>query len=212
MNLIFMMTFILVVMTTSYLLHQYQFSKQLKTRKSSLPLPPISSSNFNINLQTIDIKDKILNSSTEVPKTPDNWQKLITEMRKEGQNEPALKLCISKFPLYSAYRRATVILRSVLHTKGLSERKTHKTLLRLYRTAAAAEMIHMKRSREDAISFTELKKMNMSSIENIPFDYNILGYKELPLLTQKDIKIIVNQWGEPKKHDSPRKAYQKYLN
>ena len=211
MNLLFILAFILLVATTSYLLHQYQSSIRQKTRKSSLPLPPIGNSDCHLKPQAFGKTGDSADTHSHTFKAPDNWQRSITELRKEGQTEPALKLCKSKFPSYSAYKRATVILRSLLKTKGLSKRRTHKILLSLYKTAATAEMIHMKRSRENAISSSELKNLNMTLIESISFNYNELGYTEIPLLTRKDIKTIVSHWGEPKKHDSPRKAYQKYI-
>ena len=211
MNLLSILAFIFAVMTTSYLLYQRQLSARQKARKSSLPLPPIGNSDCYLETQAIDKDRNSIDAQNQTPIAPDNWQRLVTKLRKEGQTEPALNLCKTKFPLYSAYRKATVVIRSALQTKGLSKRRTHEILLHLYETAATAELIHMKRSRESAISSAELKKLNMALIRDISFNYSELGYTEIPLLTQKDIKTIVDHWGEPKKHDSPRKAYQKYM-
>mgnify|MGYP001161301866 CR=1 FL=1 len=208
-NFLFILAFLLAVAATSYLLHKYHIYIQYQTRKKSLPLPPIDSFNSNFNSQIVDIKkNKVLSKDLAAI----NWLELISDMRKQGQTESALSVCESKFPLYSAYRQATLILRSILQDKNIDEKKTHETLLRLYKTAATAEMIHMKKSTGETISSTTLKKINMPLIENFSFEYNNLGYTEIPLLTKKDIKALVSRWGEPKKHESPRSLYQKYLN
>ena len=207
-NFLLILTFLLAVAATSYLLHQYHIFMQYQTRKKSLPLPPIDSFNSNLTPQNIDINNKLLPKN----QAASNWLDLVSEMRKQGQIESALNVCERKFPLYSAYRQATLIFRSILQDKNLEEKKTHETLLRLYKTAATAEMIYMKRSTGGTISSTKLKNLNMPLIESFSFDYNDLGYTEIPLLTKKDIKTIVSRWGEPKKHECPRRLYQKYLN
>ena len=212
MNLLFIIACLLIVIATSYLLHQYHLVQRQQTRKRSLPLPPLVNNEVKLRSQTIDIERNKNANSRQPSVTSGNWQKLVSEMRKNGEFENALNLCKKKFPLYSAYKQTTLILRSVLQTEGLAKKKTEEAMLHLYKTAATAELIHMKRSVEDTIPSSELKKLNMGLIGRISFNYDVLGYLEIPLLTQKDIKTIVSHWGEPKKHDSPRKAYQKYLN
>ena len=208
MNLLLILAFLLAITTTSYLLHRYHLSERQRARKKSLPLPPLGSYDSNIEPQVIDINDNKLNDKTE---PSNNWLHLVSEMRKKGQTESALKLCRSKFPLYGAFRQATLILRSVLQNKSLSKEKTQETLVCLYKTAATAELIHMKRSDGDTISSVQMKKLNLTLIENFSFDYKELGYTEIPLLTKNDVKALVSNWGEPKTHDSPHKLYQKYL-
>ena len=212
MNLLFIIACLLTVTAASYLLHQYHLVQRQQTRKRSLPLPPLENNKVKLESQAIDIDRNKSAYSRQPSVTSGNWQKLVSEMKKNGEIEAALNLCKKKFPLYSAYRQTTLILRSVLQTEGLAKKRLNEAMLHLYKTAATAELIHMKRSAEDTISSSELKKLNIALIESISFNYDVLGYLEIPLLTQKDIKTIVSHWGEPKKHDSPRKLYQKYVN
>ena len=214
MNFLFIIACLVFVITVSYLLHRYHLFERQQARKRSLPLPPLGSNNLKLIPQTIDIDEnyRVDEEQPPLPITTGTWQKSIAAMKKNGEFEGALNLCKSKFPLYSAYRQATLILRSVLQTESLSNKETEENLLRLYKTAVTAEMIHMKKSAEDTVSSSELKKLNKAEIDSISIDYNILGYLEIPLLTKKDIKTIVSLWGEPKKHNSPSKLYQKYIN
>ena len=209
MNLLLIFTFLLAVTTTSYLLHRYHLSERQRARKSSLPLPPIGSYDSNLDPQVTDINNNKLSYEAQ---SSINWLQLVSEKRKEGQTESALNLCRRKFPLYSAFRQAILILRSVLQNKSVSPEKTQETLLCLYKTAATAELIHKKSSDEDSISPAQMNKLNLTLIENFSFDYNKLGYTEIPLLTKKDVKALVSHWGEPKTHYSPHELYQKYLN
>jgi hypothetical protein len=144
-------------------------------------------------------------------KDPSNWRQSVLEMRKKKQIEPALNLCKSKFPLYTAYREATLILKSTLQSEGSSQAKIQGILSQLYKTAAIAELIHMKKSAENKRLPYKVKITNITLLEKIPFDYNKLGYLELPLLTKKDTRVLVSHWGEPRKHDSPRNLYKNYL-
>ena len=209
MNFLLILTFLLAVTTTSYLLHRYHLSGRQRARKSSLPLPPLGSYNSNLDSQVIDINNNKLNYEAQSSK---NWLQLVSEKRKKGQAESALNLCRRKFPLYGAFKQAILILRSVLQNESVSPEKTQETLLCLYKTAATAELIHKKSSDEVSISPAQMNKLNLTMIENFYFDYNKLGYTEIPLLAKKDVKALVSHWGEPKTHYPPHKLYQKYLN
>ena len=209
MNFLLILAFLLVAITTSYLLHQHHLSRQQQARKQSLPLPPIDVASSSFYKQTIDINENKFESTSQ---NLVNWQQTISKMRKKGRTQAALNVCEGKYPLYSAYRQATLILRSILQDKNVDEPKVQEILSRLYKTAATAEMIHCKGSGGQSMSPAALKKLKMPLNDNFSIDYNELGYKEIPLLTKKDIKAIVSYWGEPEKHDSPRRLYQKYLN
>ena len=43
-------------------------------------------------------------------------------------------------------------------------------------------------------------------LNSLPFDYQSTGYSKLDL-TKTDIKWIVEQWGEPKRHSTLHKDY-----
>ena len=203
------------VFISVYLFDRHNTYLRQQNRKRSQPLPPIGNLEADLSNETYSIETKTSDGENETPahlKNPKNWRQSVLEMRNKKQIEPALHLCKSKFPLYTAYREATLILKSTLQNEGSSQTKIQDVLSQLYKTAAIAELIHMKKSDENKRLPEKVKITNITLLEKIPIDYNKLGYLELPLLTKKDTKVLVSHWGEPKKHDSPRNLYKNYLN
>ena len=214
MNLLFLLMFFLSVILCAYSLKRYNEFVREQNRKRSQPLPPIGNLEADLTSEIENKARKISDFKIHIPtasKNPSNWRKLALEMRKKNQIEPALTLCKSKFPLYTAYREATLILKSILQNGGLSQAKIQRTLSQLYKIAAIAELIYMKKSAEGKLLPDRLKTMDITLLDKIPFDYNDLGYLELPLLKMQDTKLLVSHWGEPAKHDSPRKLYMNHF-
>jgi len=214
MNLLFLLMFFISVILCAYLLKRYNKSVREQNRKRSQPLPPIGNLNADLTSEIENKDKKISDFKIHIPtasKNPSHWRQLALEMRKKNQMEPALTLCKSKFPLYTAYREATLILKSILQNDGLSQAKIQRTLSQLYKIAAIAELIYMKKSAEGKLLPDRLKSVDITLLDKIPFDYNELGYLELPLLKMQDTRLLVSYWGEPAKHDSPRKLYMSHF-
>jgi len=214
MSFLFFLMFFSSVFISVYIFDRHNTYLRQQNRKRSQPLPPIGNLEADLSNETYNIEKKTSDGENETPahpKNPNNWRQSVLEMRKKKQIEPALNLCKSKFPLYTAYREATLIFKSTLQNEGSSQAKIQDVLSQLYKTAAIAELIHMKKSDENKRPPEKVKITNITLLEKIPFDYNKLGYLELPLLTKKDTKVLVSHWGEPRKHDSPRNLYKNYL-
>ena len=214
MSFLFFLMFFSSVFISVYLFDRHYTYLRQQNRKRSQPLPPIGNLETDSSNETYNDEAKTSDNENQKPpplKDPSNWRQSVLEMRKKKQIEPALNLCKSKFPLYTAYREATLILKSTLQNEGSSQAKIQGILSQLYKTAAIAELIHMKKSAENKRLPYKVKITNITLLEKIPFDYNKLGYLELPLLTKKDTRVLVSHWGEPRKHDSPRNLYKNYL-
>ena len=214
MNLLFLLMFLLSVFLCAHALNRYNDSLRQQNRKRSQPLPPIGDLETDLTNKIKNKDKKITDPKNKIPttsKSPDNWRHLVLEMRKKEQIELALNLCKSKFPLYTAYREATLILKSILQNENLSPAKVQRTLSQLYKIAAIAELIHMKKSAGPKPLPDKLKIVDITLLNKIPIDYNNLGYLELPLLKKQDAKILVKHWGEPNKHESPRTLYEHHL-
>ena len=214
MSFLFLLMFFSSVFLSVYLFNRHNTYLRQQNRKRSQPLPPIGNLEADLSNETYNNEAKTSDGENQTPaplKDPSNWRQSVLEMRKKKQIEPALNLCKSKFPLYTAYREATLILKSTLQSEGSSQAKIQGILSQLYKTAAIAELIHMKKSAENKRLPYKVKITNITLLEKIPFDYNKLGYLELPLLTKKDARVLVSHWGEPRKHDSPRNLYKNYL-
>jgi len=214
MSFLFFLLFFSSVIFCAYLINRHNIFLRLQNRKRSQPLPPIANLEADLANETYNNETKTSYGENQTPthlKNPSNWRQSVLEMRKKKQIELALNLCKSKFPLYTAYREATLILKSTLQNEGSSQAKIQGILSQLYKTAAIAELIHMKKSAENKRLPYKVKITDITLLEKIPIDYNKLGYLELPLLTKKDTKVLVSHWGEPRKHDSPRNLYENYL-
>ena len=214
MSFLFFLMFFSSVFLSVYLFNRHNTYLRQQNRKRSQPLPPIGNSEADLSSETYNNETKISSRENQTPshlKNPSNWRQSVLEMRKKKQIKPALNLCKSKFPLYTAYREATLILKSTLQNEGSSQAKIRGILSQLYKTAAIAELIHMKKSAENKRLPDKVKITDITLLDKIPIDYNKLGYLELPLLTKKDTRVLVSHWGEPRKHDSPRNLYENYL-
>ena len=206
MDAFFLLLFITAVGITSFLLHRHQSIQRDREIKRSLPLPPLGKSNPNLPLKGA----KIHKVNNKAPIKPVSWQQLVSEMRRKNDFDSALMLCREKFPLYTAYKQATIILRSRLDSNKTDKEDRKALVLELYSMAAAAELIHSKKMGPNTPP-SKLRRLDMDRINSFSFKYNQLGYLELPLLTKQDIRVIVDMWGEPTKHGTPRVVYQKQL-
>ena len=214
MNFFFLIMFLSSVFLSVYLFNRHNIYLRQQNRKRSQPLPPIGNLEADLSNQTNDKPTKTSDGKSQPSahlENPSNWRQSVLEMRKKKQIEPALHLCKSKFPLYTAYREATLILKSTLQNEGSSQAKIQDILTQMYKTAAIAELIHMKKSAANKRIPDKVKITDITLLEKIPFDYYELGYSMLPLLTKKDTRVLVSHWGEPRKHDSPRNLYENYL-
>ena len=214
MSFLFLLIFFSSVSLSVYLFNRHNTYLRQQNRKRSQALPPIGNLEADLSNETYNNETKTSDGEKQTPahlKDPSNWRQSVSEMRKKKQIEPALNLCKSKFPLYTAYREATLILKSTLQNEASSQAKIQGILSHLYKTAAIAELIHMKKSAKNKRLPDKIKITDITLLEKIPFDYNKLGYLELPLLTKKDTRVLVRHWGEPRKHDSPRNLYKNYL-
>ena len=214
MSFLFLLMFFTSVFLCVYLFSRHNTYQRQQNRKRSQPLPPIGNSEADLSNETHNNETKTSDGESQPPahlKDLSNWRQSVLEMRKKKQIEPALHLCKSKFPLYTAYREATLILKSTLQNEDSSKAKIQDISSQLYKTAAVAELIHMKKSDENKHIPDKVKITDITLLEKIPFDYNKLGYLELPLLSKKDTRVLVSHWGEPRKHDSPRNLYKNYL-
>ena len=130
-----------------YLLNRHNTYQRQQNRKRSQPLPPIANLQADLSNETLNNETKTSDDESQPSahlENPSNWRQSVLEMRKKKQIEPALHLCKSKFPLYTAYREATFILKSTLQNEGSSQAKIQDILTQMYKTAAIAELIHMK--------------------------------------------------------------------
>ena len=214
MSFLFLLMFFSSVFLCVYLLNRHNTYQRQQNRKRSQPLPPIANLEDDLSIDTLNNETKTFDGESQPPpnlENPSNWRQSVLEMRKKKQIEPALHLCKSKFPMYTAYKETTLILRSILQNEGSSQAKIQDILSQLYKTAAIAELIHMKKSDGNKRIPDKVKITDITLLEKIPFDYYELGYSMLPLLTKKDTRVLVSHWGEPRKHDSPRNLYENYL-
>ena len=99
------------VFLSVYLFNRHNTYLRQQNRKRSQPLPPIGNLEADLSNQTIDNDETKTSDGENQPpahlENPNNWRQSVLEMRKKKQIEPALNLCKSKFPLYTAYREAT---------------------------------------------------------------------------------------------------------
>ena len=214
MSFLFLLIFFSSVSLSVYLFNRHNTYLRQQNRKRSQALPPIGNLEADLSNETYNNETKTSDGEKQTPvhlKDPSNWRQSVSEMRKKKQIEPALHLCKSKFPLYTAYRETTLILKSILQNEGPSQAKIQDILSQLYKTAAIAELIHMKKSDENKRLPDKVKISDITLLEKIPIDYYELGYSKLPLLTKKDTRVLVSHWGEPRKHDTPRNLYDNYL-
>ena len=207
------------------LLHKMQQRQKVDSVDRTIPLPPLNvtdkqrvlaiSDSSDIELpaglpaekETIRYLPEILACDDEnCPALPD-WQARSKFHAAANDFPRALMCCARAFPLMGAFRQACLLLRGRVREQRKAKEDWDRNVEILYRIAVWADLLHGKWEGHNPPSSSQLKTLNMQQIEDIPFDYTQIGYKELSLLNTTDWKLLVECWGEPKAHCHARELH-----
>ena len=83
-------------------------------------------------------------------------------------------------------------------------------LLKLYRTAAVAELLHDKSEGEIRYTLNQLRNMPLHELEELDMPYSKIGYAQLRLIRKSDVKLMLDHWGRPMQHCSPRQLHHEW--
>lgn len=128
------------------------------------------------------------------------WADRIKSYRKDSQAR--LKLALRHLPLPAAFREASVALRSFIREKRKEKQTYEEELAFLYWLAAICSFPIPYSEKLKEPGFNVIESMPGTVIRNLPFEYRVLGYLKLELLTATDRKWIIETWGEPEQHST----------
>jgi len=213
---------------TVYGLHRYQTMEVEYTVDRSMPLPPLEAgpdtgageaepapeSARSTGGQTEktaappprnaggDRKSRTLSRNTQA------WLAEVNALKSSGDMAAALSRCRQEFPLWGAYNQACIILRAQLKDAPASGAQESTLLEELYTLAGTAELLHDKSGETPTLNLGQLRKLDLSRLDELDFPYQALGYAHLRLIRKSDIRLMQARWGRPEQHQLPRQYHE----
>lgn len=197
-----------------YGLHKYQTMEVEFSADRILPLPPLDK-NLRKPGKSSPGRPEVKALQRHTPATgpagsadaPD-WRTRVSALKQAGDRAAALAVCESAYPAWGAFNQACVLLRSQLGASQNSTKQKHDNLMRLYQTAALAELLHDKSSEFVALTARQRQRIDLKAATKLAMPYLDLGYVHLRLIRKQDIKLMRTRWGRPSKHQSPRQLHR----
>lgn len=206
---------------TVYALHRYQTMEVEFNVDRSVPLPPLdveaevvrpaaetaappTDRNESKPASTAKPAPGRTNPATEAAKS---WQDSVSKLKNAGNYLEAARLCEQQIPLWGAYNQLCMLIRSEMKESAQDSNAHARQITRLYRTAAIAEFLHDKSRDSDKLSNNQLRKLDLDTISALEFPYAEIGYAHLRLIRKSDIKHMVELWGRPINHCTPREFH-----
>ena len=206
---------------TVFALHKYQTMEVEFNVDRSLPLPPLYGDNdadqanqkasatkpvqeFGSKRTVVSkpSKEKVANTSAK------SWQESVTKLKNDGKYAEATALCEQQLPLWGAYNQLCMLLRSEIKGAKLEPASREERLKRLFTTAAIAEFLHDKSSGNAKPNLQKLQELDLQQLASLDFPYSEIGYAHLRLIRKSDIKHMVELWGRPNAHLTPREFHR----
>lgn len=117
-----------------------------------------------------------------------------------------LTIALDNLPLPGAFREAKIALRATIRSKRKSKQDYAAELELIYRLAVIESFSIPYSKRLKMPGYNVIEHTPGGKLNSLPFNYQSTGYSKLDL-TKTDIKWIVEQWGEPKRHSTLHKDY-----
>ncbi len=220
-----------------YALHRYQSLEVEYRVDRTMPLPPLKEGLNTGNLSSLDrlsagttnLHPPQTTEASQIHNTPatdqkndqtdvtesysGSWQAQVVQAKQAGDFAFAAQLCETRFPLWSAYNQYCILLRAELKT---AEARADETgliaakLLKLYRIAAIAELLHDKSAGEIRYTLNQLRNMPLQQLDELDMPYSEIGYAQLRLIRKADEKLMLDHWGRPAQHRSPRQYHRSW--
>jgi hypothetical protein len=114
--------------------------------------------------------------------------------------EKRLETAIGYLPLPAAFNEAAIALRALVSRHMEEQRDPTASLKLLYWFSAVASFMPARAEKAQAPGFSVVAIIPGARLFGLKFDWNTLGYEKLPLLTARDIRMLIALWGEPQTH------------
>ncbi|MEX2131418.1 MAG: hypothetical protein WD772_08010 [Pseudohongiellaceae bacterium] len=137
-----------------------------------------------------------------------NWLTQVAELKKAGRRADALTLCLKALPLWSAFQQASLLLRANIKAIQAANQPIEEDLKKLYQLTAVAALLHDRSKGLSSLTSAQLKRLDLTEILSLPMPYNEIGYLQLQLIKKSDIRVLLDTWGKPAAHLSPRQFHQ----
>jgi hypothetical protein len=132
--------------------------------------------------------------------TGEFWADRIKETRSKPMER--LSLALENLPLPAAFRESAIALRALIREKRKTGDTYIEELSMLYWLAAIDSFSIPRSEVLKQPGYNVMEFIPGKLLKTLPFDYKSLGYEQLSLLKQTDIKWVVEAWGEPKAHST----------
>ncbi|ALO46122.1 hypothetical protein [Pseudohongiella spirulinae] len=193
-------------------LHRFQETSRAKAADREQSLPPLhldrGDENESDPAQTLDTDEESDASDMQDSGPSVDWKQQSQLLKDSGDYESALQISQQAWPQWQSYQQAAVIMRAAI--RSADAENSDKWLIRLYQLAAQAGFLHDKIDGLPQPGWQTLaRQFSLQDLNAMHFDWHVLGYRHMRLLTKTDIRQMSKAWGEPENHQSAKQHYQK---
>ncbi|TFH73141.1 hypothetical protein E3V39_07840 [Gammaproteobacteria bacterium LSUCC0112] len=135
-----------------------------------------------------------------------SWKERCKTLRNLKLYPEALLAAQEGWPQLQSYEQAAVTLRAMIRTcDSTNLEQLNKLLKMLYQAACEASFLYDRPSGQASPGWqTVAQTTTRQDLQQHVFSWQLIGYKELKLLTATDIKKMIQLWGDPDQHLSVR--------
>jgi hypothetical protein len=111
-----------------------------------------------------------------------------------------LEMAIDHLPLPAAFNEAAIAIRALISQSMKERRDPSASLKLLYWISAIASFMPARAEKARLPGFSVVVTIPGTKLFGLKFDWKTLGYEQLPLLTARDVRMLVALWGQPEAH------------
>ena len=222
------------------ILHRSQLTAAQSSADRRLPLPPLrthkdsqsrtaetsaknmrhqsTAQDFAVPLANAAIPDSapaanpapFTETSEDTAESMRGWADQVAALKKADDLNGALEVCRQVYPLWSAYQQASLIYRAMVKNRLGAGESCETELQELYHLAAVAATLHDRAKGLPNLSLAQLKQLDLDRVMQLPMPYAQIGYLQLRLIKKSDIRLMLELWGKPEAHVSPRQFHEQF--
>ena len=111
-----------------------------------------------------------------------------------------LQMAIDHLPLPAAFNETAIAIRALISDSMKEQRDPSASLKLLYWISAVASFMPARAEKAQAPGFSVVVTIPGARLFGLKFEWKSLGYEQLPLLTERDVRMLIALWGEPEAH------------
>lgn len=146
-------------------------------------------------------KEKYMSFWVSLRKEFDDNNSWVERVKSESDDVQKLELALKYIPLPQAFKQSAIALRSLIKSKKKDSTPYIDELYFLYWLASIKSFSVPYSQLLGEPGFNVLSRIQGSEILDLCINYDEIGYEHLDLLNKGDVKLLIENFGEPKNNN-----------